>query len=285
MTEIQFSSEIIPLPKTTKIEIFLQELQKRTTNGCIFYLIDRKEIGVFQSMDEIKTGLFKRLKPSDSLGHYFYDTEKDHEIVIFHDKASEKIGNFPLDRPTKKGFGFDPSRSIQSPIPNILPQNQPPPSNQPTFGNSKQNKNQNQPQNPYANSFYNQSVMYNQPPTKASKSSKNQQIIGQQSVLPQTQFNSMYPTQQTMMQNGYPYGPNMMNPQPNMNSNMMNQNVNPQMMNQQSNSNMDNPIASMLGPNFLNRNGGYTPIYNNLKTPKDQNGNMNPQQIENRYAI
>lgn len=275
MTELQFSNELIPLPRTLKIELFVQELQKKITNGVILYLIDRKEIGFFDKIEDIKTGLWKRLKPSDAFGHYFYDTEKDNEIIIFSDEASAKLGNFPLDRPTKKGFGFDPSKSLQNPIPPVIPQQQPVKNTQ---------KSSNPTFNPYNNQQY--PNFYNGPQQQFQQNKgiqqqglQNQQMAQQQSPF-YAGYNGFQPNNfQVTPQNNYNYPYNQQQGYP------------PQQQNQQ----MEQGYPFPMGQNFFNPMGGYIPMYNSNKNPNEQvmpnptnpqvGKNMNPKQIEKQFII
>jgi hypothetical protein len=154
MAEILLDDNKICIPNRLKISTFLSELQKKTKQ--IIYLINDKEIGVFQSVTDVKRGMWRRLKPSDGIAHYYIDPETQNEYTIFSEECANKLGSFPYEGPNKLQLSTSQDKSvmyqqtIQSTRPPMRPQSNP--SLQQPVPNSFQQSNPSL-QQPVPNSF------------------------------------------------------------------------------------------------------------------------------------
>jgi hypothetical protein len=120
MAEITLDDNKICIPTRLKIATFLSELQKKTKQ--IIYLINDKEIGIFQSLNDVKRGMWRRLKPNDTIAHYYIDPETQNEYTIFSPECANKLGNFPYEGPISQLSAQDRSayqQSIQTTRPQI----------------------------------------------------------------------------------------------------------------------------------------------------------------------
>jgi hypothetical protein len=127
MAEIILDDTKICIPNRLKIATFISEIQKKTKQ--IIYLINEKEVGVFQSLGEVKRGMWRRLKPSDSIAHYYIDPETQNEYTVFSSECANKLGNFPYEGPTNINQNQERSAAYQQSIQTIRPpirQGQPP---------------------------------------------------------------------------------------------------------------------------------------------------------------
>jgi hypothetical protein len=183
MAEITLDDTKICIPTRLKIATFLSELQKKTKQ--ILYLINDKEIGIFQSLNDVKRGMWRRLKPNDSIAFYYIDPETQNEYTIFSSECATKLGNFPYEGPVATQLSSQDrsayqqslqsmrppvrpslqSSSLQQPIPSLqsFPQTQNTSlqgnSHGPLQGSSLQGQSYGQPQqpltsNPYVNFGY-----------------------------------------------------------------------------------------------------------------------------------
>jgi hypothetical protein len=99
MAEITLDDNKIAIPNRLKVSTFLSELQKKTKQQYL-YLINDKEVGVFQSLNEAKKGMWRKYKPSDEICHYYIDPDTMNEYTVFSEELSKKIGSFPYEGPT-----------------------------------------------------------------------------------------------------------------------------------------------------------------------------------------
>ena len=97
MAEIILDDNKLCIPTRLKIATFLSEFQKKTKQ--IIYLINDKEIGIFGSLNDVKRGMWRRLKPNDSIAYYYIDPETQNEYTIFSSECANKLGNFPYEGP------------------------------------------------------------------------------------------------------------------------------------------------------------------------------------------
>lgn len=110
MAEIVFDDNKLCIPNRLRVSTFLSELQKKTKQ--IIYLINDKEVGIFQSLEEVKKGMWRRLKPNDDIAHYYIDPETQNEYTIFSNDCANKLGNFPYEGTTRVQSQTNPDRSM-----------------------------------------------------------------------------------------------------------------------------------------------------------------------------
>ena len=137
MAEIELDNNKICIPNRLKISTFLAELQKKTKQ--VIYLINDKEIGIFQSLNEIKRGMWRKLKPNDSICYFYIDPQTQNEYTVFSEECATKLGSFPYEGPTRphsdrsqtprpipsssQSFQQSTNSSLQQAIPSYQPNN------------------------------------------------------------------------------------------------------------------------------------------------------------------
>ena len=99
MAEIVLDDNKICVPTRLKVLTFLSELQKKTKQ--IIYLINEKEIGIFESLNDVKRGMWRRLKPTDGIAYYYIDPDTQNEYTLFLEECAIKLGNFPYEIPNR----------------------------------------------------------------------------------------------------------------------------------------------------------------------------------------
>jgi hypothetical protein len=119
MAEITLDDTKICIPTRLKISTFLSELQKKTKQ--ILYLINDKEIGVFQSLNDVKRGMWRRLKPNDSIAHYYIDPETQNEYTVFSTECATKLGNFPYEGPITNQLSSQDRSAYQQSLQSMRP--------------------------------------------------------------------------------------------------------------------------------------------------------------------
>jgi hypothetical protein len=190
MAEITLDDNKIDLPKRLNLTTFLAELQKKTKQ--YLYLIDRKEIGIFQNINEVKKGMWRKLKASDEICHYYIDPETEIEYIIFSNELMKRLGSFPYEGSIKK---------VQQPNPNLQQIQQTQVQQQFTNPNNIINSSQSL-QAPIGSdfSYYQQSVpTYQQPSSFVNQNMSN--FLGQQNLQQNQQQNLQQNQQQNLQQN------------------------------------------------------------------------------------
>jgi hypothetical protein len=95
MAEITLDDNKIAVPKRLNVTTFLSEIQKKTKQ--YLYLINQKEIGIFQNLNDVKKGMWRKLKPGDEICYYYIDPETETEYTVFSDELMKKLGAFPYE--------------------------------------------------------------------------------------------------------------------------------------------------------------------------------------------
>lgn len=103
MAEIALDDARIFIPKRLKLISFVAELQKKTQNAFL-YVVNEKELGVFQNLSEVKRGMWRRLKLPDLYGHYYIDPDSLSEFIVFSEELVNKLGTFPYEGPLNKNL-------------------------------------------------------------------------------------------------------------------------------------------------------------------------------------
>jgi hypothetical protein len=98
MAEITLDDNKIAVPKRLNITTFLSELQKKTKQ--FIYLIDKKEVGIFQTLNEVKKGMWRKMKIQDDICHHYIDPDTEIEYIVFSDEFVKKLGSFPYEGPS-----------------------------------------------------------------------------------------------------------------------------------------------------------------------------------------
>ena len=102
MAEIILDNNRIDLSTNhLKLYSFLAELQKKTKQ--YIYLVNNNEIGVFDNLDNVKKGMWRRFKTHDSANNtYFYIDQDTHlEHTVFCSEFAIKLGNVGYEPPPK----------------------------------------------------------------------------------------------------------------------------------------------------------------------------------------
>ena len=95
MAEITLDDNKIAVPKRLNVTTFLSEIQKKTKQ--YLYLINQKEIGIFQNLNDVKKGMWRKFKPGDEICYYYIDPETETEYTVFSDELMKKLGAFPYE--------------------------------------------------------------------------------------------------------------------------------------------------------------------------------------------
>lgn len=102
MAEIILDNNRIDLSTNhLKLYSFLAEIQKKTKQ--YIYLVNNSEIGVFDNLDYVKKGMWRRFKNHDSANNtYFYIDQETHlEHTVFSSEFAIKLGNVGYEPPPK----------------------------------------------------------------------------------------------------------------------------------------------------------------------------------------
>lgn len=188
MAEITLDDTKIAVPKRLSITTFLAEIQKKTKQ--FLYLINEKEVGIFQSINDVRRGMWKKLKPSDEICHYYIDSETEIEYIVFSEELAKKIGSFPYENLSRK---TQETKNVQQ---QQVYSSQPFQQSLPTSLLSGLNPNQ----------ISQSSVLFQtqnlQPPITSDFSLFNQQQQ-QQQQQPQQSINQQYPQYNPFLQNNF----------------------------------------------------------------------------------
>jgi hypothetical protein len=98
MAEIVLDDTKIAVPKKLKILSFLAEIQKKAPNQFL-YVVNDKDICIFENLDQVRKGMWRRYKLPDIYGHYYIDPENLNEIIVFSEDLANKLGSFPYEGP------------------------------------------------------------------------------------------------------------------------------------------------------------------------------------------
>ena len=220
MAEIILDDTKIAVPKRLNITTFLSELQKKTKQ--FLYLVDKKEVGIFQNLNEVKKGMWRKMKIQDDVCHHYIDPDTEIEYIVFSDELVKKLGSFPYEGPSIAKRQQQQVQMSQATIPSFAPSSLPHQVSQPSFVvHSSQNL---QPPITSDFSFYqqnpnhhyqqvNQYPNYSTLPTNNNYNPQNliqsSQQVPQNPMMAQQQMNPLPQMNQQPQQTSYPSYPSL----------------------------------------------------------------------------